>query len=149
MTNKKNQVPESKFTIPDQSTKEYLKYIFTHGEIHEKGIELARLSQESLSLEEEKKAVVADYKAKIEAKSATINVLGNHINNGYEFRMIECTIRFNDPTTGMKSTYRNDSGELVRKDSMSSEEMQLDLNFQNKGVQGTAEYPIESTKEDL
>lgn len=110
-----------------KDSREYLKYTFTHEEIHEKGIELARVSQERTTVESERKHAAATFKARLDGKDAEIKVLGDHINNGYEHRYIDCETRFNDPNTGVKSTYRKDTGEFVRKDPMTPEEMQLEL----------------------
>ena len=109
--------------------KQFLKCQFTHDEIHAKGVELARITSEATSLENEKKAVISQCNAKLDGKQAEIEVIGNHINSGYEHRYIECTIVYNDPNTGMKTIYRDDTGEAVRSDSMSHEEMQLEFDL--------------------
>ncbi len=116
--------------LKSKPTKEFLKYAFSHDEIHEKGLTLARLSSEQIAIDNERKAVASEFKAKMDAKLSEIEVIGNHINNGYEHRYIDCTINYNDPNSGMKSTYRNDTGELVKKESMTAEEMQLQIVFE-------------------
>lgn len=117
--------------VKTAKTKEFLKYQFTHDELHQKGSDLARINSELISIENEKKAVTAEFKAKQDGKQAEIEVISNHINNGYEHRYIECEVRFNDPNTGMKTIYRKDNGELVRKESMTEEEMQYELELEN------------------
>jgi len=115
-----------------KQAKEFLKYEFTHDEIHQKGIELARLSTESQSIENERKAVAAEFKAKLDTKDAEIAVIGNHINNGYEYRYIQCTIILNQPNTGKKTVTRNDTGEVVKIEDMTPDEMQSELEFDEK-----------------
>jgi hypothetical protein len=107
--------------------KEYLKVEFTHDEIHEMGSQLAQTTKTINELENDKKAVNADFKAKIEGQSAVSQSLSTKIQNGFEYRHVECEVRYNDPTTGMKTTVRKDSGEVLRKESMTTDEMQLEL----------------------
>ena len=109
--------------------KEYLKCEFTHDEIHQKGIELARISSERQTIENERKAVAADFKAKIDTKDAEIAILGSHINNGYEYRNVVCTAIFNQPNTGKKTIMRNDTQEVVRIEDMTANEMQAEIEF--------------------
>ena len=123
-TNMKTEEPKK-----TKQSKQFLKYQFTHDEIHEKGIELARLSSEAIAIENERKAVAAEFKAKIDTKDAEIGVLGNHINNGYEYRYIECTEIFNMPRTGIKTIMRNDTKEKVSEVQMSPDELQSELAF--------------------
>lgn len=122
--NKNNMEPKK-----TKQTKEFLKYEFTHEEIHAKGIELARISSEAQSIENERKAVAAEFKAKIDTKDAEIGVLGNHINNGYEYRYIQCTVILNQPNSGKKTIVRNDTNETVRVEDMTPDEMQSELEF--------------------
>ena len=121
-----NSIDEPKKT---KQAKHFLKYQFTHDEIHAKGIELARLSSEAISIENERKAVAAEFKAKIDTKEAEIGVLGNHINNGYEYRYIQCTEILNYPRTGIKTVKRNDNDEVVSELQMSPDEMQNEIEF--------------------
>lgn len=119
-----------KSKIKTKPTKEFLKYEFTEDEIHQKGLDLARLNKEHAAIESEKKSVVSGFKAKIDATMTDIETLSNHINNGHEHRYIDCEVRFHDPNTGMKSIFRKDNGELVKKESMSDEEMQTELELE-------------------
>jgi len=119
-------------TVKTKTTRELLKYAFTHDELHQKGVDLARMNSEMLSLDNEKKSIVADFKAKIEGKTAEIELVSNHINNGYEYRRIECEIRFNDPNAGFKTIVRKDNGEVVRKEPMTEDELQYELQLDNQ-----------------
>lgn len=111
--------------------KEFLKHDFTQDEILEKGTELARINAEKNGIENEKKAVTSSFKAKIDAKDAEIQELSNHINNGFEHRYVQCRVQYNDPNTGYKTIVRLDTGEIVRKESMTAEELQLKFELQD------------------
>jgi hypothetical protein len=89
------------------------------------------LTQEVTAIENEKKAVVSEFKAKIDSKQAAIDSIGNHINNGYEHRYIECTTIFDEPSPGFKTTYRNDTKEKVSTAQMTADELQLAFDFQS------------------
>lgn len=115
--------------IKTKNTKEFLKYEFSKDEIHQKGADLARVNSELVSIDSEARSVAANFKAKKEGKITEIEMLSNHINNGYEHRYIDCEVRFHDPNTGVKTTARKDTGEIVRKESMSQDEMQLELDI--------------------
>lgn len=112
-----------------KTTREFLKYEFTHDEIHDKGLELARLTSEQAAIDNERKAVASEFKAKLDGIAASMETIGKHINNGYEHRYIDCDVIFHKPNTGMKTVYRKDTGEEVRRENMSEEEMQLELEF--------------------
>lgn len=112
-----------------QACTQRLRYNFSKDEIFEKGKTMAHLSSELSDLEEEKKAVASDFKAKIEAKKASISLMGNHINNGYEYREVECEVTMNDPTPGMKTVVRKDTNEVVETIPMESYEMQFKIEF--------------------
>jgi hypothetical protein len=119
-----------------KQTKEFLRYSFTHEELFDKGADLARLSSEIVRIKSEAKAIAQEFKAKIEQKNSEIGTLGEHINNGYEHRYIECEVHLNDPNSGKKTTYRKDTGESVRVDNMTAEELQLEIEYE-----AVSDYP--------
>ncbi len=123
---KENEEPKKR----TKTEKRFLKYQFTHDEIHEKGILLATLTSEMTAIENEKKAIVSEFKAKLDGKQATVELIGNHINNGYEHRYIDCKVIFDDPSIGLKTTYRQDTGEKVQTDPMTADELQLPIEFE-------------------
>ena len=131
MSKDKTEEKTEKVLQPKKS-RQFLKHEFSHDEIHEKGIELARLSAEKASLEKEKTAVTSDFKAKIDGKASAIDLLGQHINSGYEHRNIDCLIHYHNPSAGKKTTVRTDTNELVRVESMNAEEMQSELEFEEE-----------------
>lgn len=89
-----------------------LKCVLTEGETLTYSRELAKKNQDRTDAEQAKKAVMADYKDKIETLTTDINQLARKISNGYEHKPVDCTWHF-DWESGKKTLYRNDTGERV------------------------------------
>lgn len=107
--------------------KQNLKVDFSHDEIHEFGNQLANITNEVKELTNAKKSAMSDFKAKIDGKTADAESLSTKIANGYEYRNVECEVRFNKPNTGRKQIVRKDTGEMVSEESMTAEELQLEM----------------------
>lgn len=71
-----------------------IRYVFDEEEKKIKSMQLAETCAEKSRLSEEKKSVMSDYKAKIDAKDSTISLLSSHITNGYEHKSVECEVKF-------------------------------------------------------
>jgi len=112
-----------------KTTNEYLKYQFTEQELKEISKKLAYENKNFDELEDAKKSVVSEFSSKLNSSRAAITKLSNNINNGYEYRDIECHILLNNPIDGQKTIVRTDSGEIVRIEEMSPAEMQEELEF--------------------
>ena len=112
-----------------RTTNEYLKYQFTEQELKEISKKLAYENKNFDELEDAKKSVVSEFSSKLNSARAAITKLSGNINNGYEYRDIECHILLNNPIDGQKTTVRSDSGEIVRIEEMSPAEMQEELEF--------------------
>ena len=110
---------------PSKATR-HLKYKFDESEIKAKAYELARETRELRSLNESKKEIMADFTSKIKSKEGGIDRNSEHIANGYEYRMVECEIQYNFPTTGIKLFTRKDTGEIWE-EPMTRSEMQEEL----------------------
>lgn len=106
---------------------EYLKYTFTESELKEFAKELARQTATMSEVEEEKKAVVANFTERIAAAKSNASRLSRYINNGYDYRNIDCSVKLNDPNTGVKTIYRDDTGESVKTYPMTQDELQEKL----------------------
>lgn len=106
---------------------EYLKYSFTEEETRENAKRLARKNQELAELELKKKQLAADIKSEIDSANADAAKLARWVNDEYDFRMIDCEIMLNSPTSGLKTIYRVDTGEVVKQDRMTSDELQQEL----------------------
>lgn len=109
---------------------EFLEYKFNEQELKEISSELARATSEQNNLENEKKAVMSEFKAKIDTKAAERQKLAGHINTGCEYRYIDCEMMMNTPKVGRKTLTRLDTAEVVWEKEMSKEELQLRLNLE-------------------
>lgn len=117
---------------PEKKTvknKQFLKYEFSEKEIHDKGVEMARMSSEIKTIQNEAQATAKQFSAQISSKSSEMELLMNHINNGHEHRYVDCTTTHHVPESGMKTTVRNDTGEVVTIQKMTTEEMQTEIAF--------------------
>jgi hypothetical protein len=112
--------------------KRELKCTFTEKEIQEKAKALAYNCNLRDQAEEEKKSVTSDFKAKIDSYTATISSLSNNINNGWEYRSIDCEVQMDTPKEGVKRIVRKDTGEVVEELAMTPEEMQFELDLKTK-----------------
>ena len=108
-------------------TKEWLKYSFSDAEQREHARQLARSTRELAQVELQKKEVVSALKARAEAQNSEIARLSEFINNGYEYRNIECEIRYDTPDIGWKTIVRVDTGEIVREMKMDEFDKQEEL----------------------
>lgn len=132
-----------------------LKYEFSEAEDRQNAKELARQNQALVEAELKKKQVTADLKAEAENIAARIGKLSRWVNDGYDFREIQCKIVFNDPKNGTKSLYRTDTGELVESMQMEEWEKQSRLPLEIKDEEGTVTisapgmYPVTMTDQQF
>lgn len=76
-------------------------------------------------MEEEKKSVTSQYKAKLDEINATCNKLSNLVADGFEFRDISCRIEFNKPSQGRKTYIRLDTNKVALIEPMTSDDFNL------------------------
>lgn len=110
-----------------ETVTEYLAYHFTDAEKLDLLKQIARTQSEKHSFENQKAQVTKQLAGEIAARDTELQKLAEFAGNGYEYRMIECTVMLDDPKRGMASIYRKDTGELVRGRLMTAEEMQMPL----------------------
>lgn len=103
-----------------------LKCQLTPQEVHDYGVRLARANSSKEEAEERKKEVDAQLKAEIESHSTKALNLARKINNGYEYREVECAI-LHDFKANTVSIRRVDTNELVETRALSAEERQTGL----------------------
>jgi hypothetical protein len=101
-----------------------IRYSFSKDELAEKSTQLADACGEKARLTEEKKSVVSDFKAKIDAKESIIGMLSNHITSGYEIKTVECEVEV-DYDKGLKRYFYQ--GVLYDTRPLGDEERQLPL----------------------
>ena len=82
-----------------KQTKEVVKVALTPSEIRELGQDLARKYSEITDLEDQKKAITSEYKSRIDAAAAETSALARKIENGYEFREVQCDLVIDVPGT--------------------------------------------------
>ena len=95
----------------------------TQEEYLEKGAALARQQQVKTETEEQAKSAAAGFKDKISIAQTTINILARDISNGYEYKDVDCVWDY-DYTSGIKTLWRLDTGEVVKKENISASERQ-------------------------
>jgi len=83
------------------------KYTFSAEELQQKSTQLAKACEDRNNLEDEKKSMTSGFKAKIDSKSAEINILSGHINAGYEHVTKTCTVQY-DFDKGVKTYAHGD-----------------------------------------
>lgn len=102
-----------------------LKYDFTATEVHALSMQLATSTKNRQAMEEEKKSVVSQYKAKLDEINATCNKLSNLVADGFEYRDIDCRIEFHKPSQGRKTYIRLDNNKIAMIEPMTSDDMNL------------------------
>ena len=107
--------------------KSNLQYKFTTDELLAIGKELGEDTLKLRQLEDDRKMVADEWKAKISYAEGHVQSLSNKVSAGYEYRDIPCTITYDDPAVGEKTMRRDDTGELVKVMMMDESEKQEEL----------------------
>jgi hypothetical protein len=110
-----------------KAIKSNLDYHFTQDELIALGKELGESQLKLRQLDDDRKMVADEWKAKISSAEAHINSLSNKVSSGYEYRDIECTVTLNAPINGEKTITRNDTGAIVKIMLMDDSEKQEEL----------------------
>jgi vacuolar-type H+-ATPase subunit I/STV1 len=105
------------------------KCVLTGDEIVERSREMAQLMSEIASDEADLKAVVQEFKSRIAGKEARLGTLARNVQNGFEFRTVQCSRHFNY-AIGRVEEFRSDTGERVSQRAMTDEERQQELGFE-------------------
>lgn len=103
---------------------EYVKYIFSNNEKSEIASEMAQKVTELQQAEDDKKAIMSDYKSKIDGIQANVNNAATKLNSGYEMRSIKCEIV---PNWAKKvwEYLREDTGMVAREKPMTADDLQM------------------------
>ena len=123
--------------------KEYLKCQLTEKEKTELSAQIAKAISDRASAEAKLKEVSASIKAQIAQLDAEISEKALQINNGYEYRNVECRMD-KDYRLGTVTITRLDTGEVIRERPMTAEERQMELPGNKKEKQAKTKP---STKE--
>lgn len=105
-----------------------LKCTLTPDEVRTYGMELARANAARDEAEERKKEVDAQLKAEIESHQTRGLNLARKINNGYEYRDVECEMDGNYKTNTVMIR-RLDTNEIIETRAMTDEERQTHLSL--------------------
>lgn len=118
------EVAEQAPPIKTKEIKETLKCILTEAEILEISRRGSRAHAEILQIEEELQAVKSQFKSRTDTAIAIRTDCAQKVNNGYEFRPVDCemVLNYNDATVLVT---RLDTFETVSRRSMSREERKL------------------------
>ena len=102
---------------------QYCKYVFNEDEKKEIAAEMAQNVSDLQGAEDEKKAIMSDFKSRIDGLQARVNGGATKLNNGYEMRTVKCRI---DPDwEGKVWLYvREDNGEIAKEKKMTSDDLQ-------------------------
>lgn len=117
----------NKQKIETKKSKHWLRCNLTDEEKLAAGKTQADKAIEKIALENDAKRVGTDFKAKISAVEADLQVLANKISSGYEHRNVVCTEFLGDPEPDKKRIVRDDTGEQVAVHEMSTSELQREL----------------------
>lgn len=115
---------------PSKNRPYNVHYKFTEEEIKLKSSDLATNNLEKVRLEDKKKEVMSDYKAKIDKVVADTNLLARQVNSGYEMRDISCDVYLNQPIEGQKVIVRTDTNEIHKIEEMEAHEFQEPIPFE-------------------
>lgn len=83
-----------------------IRYAFTPEEMTEKAKRLANAVSQKEQDEVDFKSMKSNHKAKIDMQDSVINLMSNHISNGYETKNVECEV-IKDFEKGQKTYYYN------------------------------------------
>ena len=119
------QLPE----IVTRKTKRILKVILTEAEERQFGKDIARARQELAATNDQLDEVKAQFKARLEGHEKDMNRLALLLNNGYEYRDVECEV-ISNYKDGQITVVRTDTGEPVEERAMTDNERQRELPVQ-------------------
>jgi hypothetical protein len=105
---------------------EFIKYTFTDEEKKEIAAEMAQKIVTLQQAEDDKKAVMSDFKSQIDGIQAGINAAATKMNNGYEMRSTKCQVVPNYPKK-VWEYIRVDTGLLVKEKNMTSNDLQMEF----------------------
>lgn len=140
--------PEIKRTV---QTTRWLKYEFSDGEKILLAGEIARKHIEAGHLEKKKQEITKRFAAEIAAADSVLGELSSKINDGHEYRDVECE-KVLDYSTGTVTVVRKDTAEVVEERPMQDEEKQPELpgaggNGEGEEAPPRREWTLEEVKE--
>lgn len=117
------------------------KYTFTEKEKQQIGAELSGKIERLDGLESEKKAVMSDFKEKIDNAESEVKRLASNINLGYEYRSYTCRI-VRDLKLKIKKYYCVHSGKLIQTKEFDPQDFQITFDDKARVKQPIAKMPL-------
>jgi hypothetical protein len=108
-----------------------VKCILTDEEKLKYGQEVSRALVDRAQAEADMKSFSAEKKAEIAGFDARIGGISGKINNGYEYRDIDCDVHY-DWIAKEKRWINRETGEIVKDDIISEKDLQEHLDFEDK-----------------
>lgn len=105
---------------------EFIKYVFTEPEKKEIASEMTQKIVNLQQAEDDKKAIMSDYKSQIDGIQAGINSAATKLTAGYEMRSTKCQVIPNYPKK-IWEYHRVDTGVLVKEKGMTSNDLQTEF----------------------
>ena len=105
---------------------EFIKYVFTEAEIRDIAAEMAQRIVNLQQAEDDKKAIMSDYKSQIDGIQAGINSAATKMTSGYEMRSVKCQVIPNY-IRKVWEYVRVDTGELAKEKGMTSNDLQMEF----------------------
>jgi hypothetical protein len=115
--------------MSEHRTTEDIKYPFTREEIYELGQRLAQAYRKLDDLEREKKTGLTSFSSLIKEQQKVVADLSIRVETGYEMRPAEVLVLYHDPRPGYKKLIVAASGEYIREEKMTPEELQEQFDF--------------------
>jgi tRNA U54 and U55 pseudouridine synthase Pus10 len=106
-----------------EKSKELLKCDLTEEEFKEFSSTLAKTTKDLRGLEDQKKAIGSKFAAKINEAETEANRIAIIVSDRYEYRDVECETIFDEEML-IATTYRNDTGAIIKSRLMTQEELQ-------------------------
>jgi len=103
-----------------------LKCLLTEPELQESSKQCAFNLQKVEQLHEEKKQVMKDFGFRIQECTSIVKKCSDNINNGFDYRDVDCEVELAVPKPNKKTITRRDTGEVIIED-MSEGDYQTDM----------------------
>jgi hypothetical protein len=100
---------------------------YTVDEFEAKAQELSDATTKYTEVEDRKATTAKAFKEELDRIDYEKSTLAGQVKRKGENRMIDCTVSLHEPSVGFKSIYRMDTGEFVKTEQMTRDEMQANL----------------------
>jgi hypothetical protein len=105
------------------------KYYFNEDERADNAQSLAQATVAKAEIEDEKKAVMSEYKAKIDAQVSLLNLISRHVIDGYTTKS-KYAVKRKNFADAVWEWVDEDTGEIIKTETLSPKDRQQDIPFQ-------------------